>query len=69
MAARGLDRLAEQVRRDLDLIAYPRREATDDIMAAIQDLSGQEYVDRDAAQFKREADRERKGSWEGEMGE
>ena len=45
------------------------REVTDTIMAAIQDLSGQEYVDRDAAQFKREADRESKGSWEGEMGE
>jgi 1-acyl-sn-glycerol-3-phosphate acyltransferase len=30
------------------------REATDEVMRAIQALSGQEYVDRDAAQFKRE---------------
>ena len=30
------------------------REATDRIMRAIAELSGQEYVDRDAAQVKRE---------------
>lgn len=30
------------------------REATDTVMRAIADLSGQEYVDRDAAQYKRE---------------
>jgi len=30
------------------------REATDEVMRAIQALSGQEYVDRDAAQVKRE---------------
>jgi 1-acyl-sn-glycerol-3-phosphate acyltransferase len=45
------------------------REVTDTIMAAIQDLSGQEYVDRDGGQYKRELDREAKDSWEGEMGE
>jgi 1-acyl-sn-glycerol-3-phosphate acyltransferase len=45
------------------------REVTDTIMAAIQDLSGQEYVDRDAGQYKREMDRESKGNWEGELGE
>jgi 1-acyl-sn-glycerol-3-phosphate acyltransferase len=45
------------------------REVTDTIMAAIQDLSGQEYVDRDGGQYKRELDREAKGSWEGELGE
>jgi len=32
------------------------REVTDTIMAAIQDLSGQEYVDRDAVQYKVEKD-------------
>jgi 1-acyl-sn-glycerol-3-phosphate acyltransferase len=45
------------------------REVTDTIMAAIQDLSGQEYVDRDAVVVKRELDREKKGEWDGEMGE
>ncbi len=45
------------------------REVTDTIMAAIQDISGQEYVDRDAAQYKRELDREAHDSWEGELGE
>lgn len=34
------------------------REATDRIMRAIQELSGQEYVDRDAAQTKRQMSRE-----------
>lgn len=53
----------------IDLSAYAGRqedraalrEATDGIMEKIQQLSGQEYVDRDAAQYKRElakADRE-----------
>lgn len=38
------------------------RELTDTVMAAIQDLSGQEYADRDAAQYKRElAQAERQG--------
>jgi 1-acyl-sn-glycerol-3-phosphate acyltransferase len=36
------------------------RELTDAIMAAIQDLSGQEYVDRDSAQYKRELERANK---------
>jgi 1-acyl-sn-glycerol-3-phosphate acyltransferase len=45
------------------------REVTDTIMAAIQDLSGQEYVDRDGGQYKRELDRELKGEWEGELGD
>ena len=35
------------------------REATDRIMKAIQLLSGQEYVDRDAAVVKRELERKR----------
>jgi 1-acyl-sn-glycerol-3-phosphate acyltransferase len=34
------------------------RELTDKVMTAIQELSGQEYVDRDAAQYKRELERE-----------
>ncbi|MFN3866869.1 MAG: lysophospholipid acyltransferase family protein [Demequina sp.] len=33
------------------------REVTDGVMRAIQQLSGQEYVDRDAAQYKAELDR------------
>lgn len=45
------------------------REVTDTIMAGIQELSGQAYADRDAAQVKREIDRTKEGSWEGEMGE
>lgn len=45
------------------------REVTDAIMEAIQKLSGQEYVDRDAAVVKREMARERQGVWEGELGE
>jgi 1-acyl-sn-glycerol-3-phosphate acyltransferase len=45
------------------------REVTDTIMAAIQDISGQEYVDRDGAQVKKELDRLKKGSWDGELGE
>ena len=36
------------------------REVTDTVMRAIQELSGQEYVDRDAAQYKRELDKERR---------
>lgn len=40
------------------------REATDEIMRAIQALSGQEYVDRDAAQVKRSMARE-EGTAEG----
>jgi 1-acyl-sn-glycerol-3-phosphate acyltransferase len=44
------------------------REVTDTIMAAIQDLSGQEYVDRDAGQVKREMEREAEGGAEGESG-
>ncbi|MBN2177662.1 MAG: 1-acyl-sn-glycerol-3-phosphate acyltransferase [Demequinaceae bacterium] len=45
------------------------REVTDTVMAAIQDLSGQEYVDRDGVQYKKELDRELKGEWEGELGD
>lgn len=45
------------------------REVTDTIMRAIQELSGQEYVDRDAGSVKREQAREAAGEWEGEMGE
>jgi 1-acyl-sn-glycerol-3-phosphate acyltransferase len=45
------------------------REVTDTVMAAIQDLSGQEYVERDGGQFKRQLDRELKGEWEGELGD
>lgn len=41
------------------------REATDTIMHAIQELSGQEYVDRDAAQVKRELDRRLRGLADG----
>ena len=37
------------------------REVTDEVMTAIQQLSGQEYVDRDAAQYKRELDRGSRG--------
>lgn len=33
------------------------RELTDEVMRAIQALSGQEYVDRDSAQYKRELER------------
>ena len=36
------------------------REVTDSVMVAIQELSGQEYVDRDAAQYKRELERDGK---------
>lgn len=36
------------------------RELTDHVMDAIQELSGQEYADRDAAQYKRELAREAK---------
>lgn len=45
------------------------REVTDTIMAAIQDISGQEYVDRDSAQYKKEIEREQQGMWDGELGE
>jgi 1-acyl-sn-glycerol-3-phosphate acyltransferase len=45
------------------------REVTDTIMRAIQRLSGQEYVDRDAAQVKKELDRAARGEYPGEMGE
>ncbi len=45
------------------------REVTDTIMAAIQDVSGQEYVDRDSAKLKREIDHERRGIWDGELGD
>jgi 1-acyl-sn-glycerol-3-phosphate acyltransferase len=45
------------------------REVTDTIMAAIQDLSGQEYVDRDVIRYKKDLEREAKGEWEGELGE
>jgi 1-acyl-sn-glycerol-3-phosphate acyltransferase len=38
------------------------REATDKVMKAIQELSGQEYVDRDSAQYKRELAREGRGA-------
>ncbi|WP_084103497.1 1-acyl-sn-glycerol-3-phosphate acyltransferase [Demequina sp. NBRC 110056] len=41
------------------------REVTDHVMGAIQELSGQEYVDRDSAQYKRELDRGAKGSGPG----
>jgi len=37
------------------------RELTDEVMRAIQALSGQEYVDRDSAQYKRELEREHGG--------
>ncbi len=37
-------------------------------MRAIQELSGQEYVDRDAGQYKREMERERGGSIPGRWG-
>ncbi len=45
------------------------REVTDTIMRAIAELSGQDYVSRDAAAVKRELDREAKGEWEGELGD
>jgi len=45
------------------------REVTDTIMKAIQKLSGQEYVDRDAGLVKKELERERQGEYPGEMGE
>ncbi len=45
------------------------REVTDTIMMAIQKLSGQEYVDRDAARVKRELDQAKRGEFPGEMGE
>lgn len=45
------------------------REVTDTIMAAIQDLSGQEYVDRDAGQFKREPEGPASGEGDGASGE
>jgi 1-acyl-sn-glycerol-3-phosphate acyltransferase len=45
------------------------REVTDAIMKAIQKLSGQEYVDRDAGLVKKEMERDRRGEYPGEMGE
>ncbi len=45
------------------------REVTDTIMKAIQKLSGQEYVDRDAGLVKKEMERARRGEYPGEMGE
>jgi 1-acyl-sn-glycerol-3-phosphate acyltransferase len=45
------------------------REVTDTIMKAIQKLSGQEYVDRDAGLVKKEMERDRRGEYPGEMGE
>jgi 1-acyl-sn-glycerol-3-phosphate acyltransferase len=45
------------------------REVTDTIMKAIQKLSGQEYVDRDAGQVKKEIDKANRGEYPGEMGE
>jgi 1-acyl-sn-glycerol-3-phosphate acyltransferase len=45
------------------------REVTDQIMKAIHELSGQEYVDRDAASVKRELEREEREEWEGELGD
>lgn len=41
------------------------REATDRVMAAIAELSGQEYVDRDAGQYKRELQRDARDTGRG----
>ena len=38
------------------------REVTDTVMKRIQQLSGQEYVDRDSAQYKRELERKERAS-------
>ena len=38
------------------------RDVTDAVMKAIQELSGQEYADRDAAQYKRELEKRAKGA-------
>ncbi len=45
------------------------REVTDMIMKAIQELSGQKFIDRDATGRKRELDREAREQWEGELGD
>ena len=45
------------------------RAVTDEIMHGIREQSGQEYVDKDAGRVKREMDREKRGEWEGSLGD